>query len=158
MSPATSTVRTHRVAVPAQVAETSEARKADYSTAVRLDGGPGASPEQWARGCLEGAPGWLRAMLVLGWTKGLRLRLGPRRSPTTVLGWYVIASTDQQATISAGSPLLECQHHFVRDGDTITWVTVVRTHTKVGRLLWRAIAPGHELSMPILLKRASRLA
>ena len=155
MSPATSTVRTQRVALPAQVADTPEARKADYSTAVRLDGGPAAAPQQWARGCLEGAPVGLRQGLVLGWRHGLRLRLGPLRSPATVLGWYLTESTDERAVISAGSPLLEAQHHFVRNGDSITWATVVRTHTPLGRTLWRAVAPLHELSMPLLMKRAA---
>lgn len=150
-----SAARPHRVPVPQHVAATPEAGRADYSVAVHLDGAAAGTPEQWARGCLEGAPGWLRFALVLGWTRGLRLRLGPRNSPTTVLGWYVVERSDTSATVSAGSPLLEAQHHFVRDGDGITWATVVRTHTPLGRTLWRVIAPLHELSMPVLLRRAA---
>lgn len=157
MTPTSSTAfRTRRTAVPDPVARTAEVGKADYTSAVRLDGGPDISPEQWARGCLEGAPGWLRLGLVLGWTRVLRLRLGARRAPGTVLGWYVTESTGEATTLSAGSPLLEVQQHFVRDGDSVTWVTVVRTHTPLGRALWRVIAPMHELSMPILLTRAAR--
>ena len=151
-----STVRTHRVAVPDRVRDTSEFRKADWSSAARLDGGPTATPQQWARGCLEGAPGWLRVLLVFGWRHVLRLRLGPLATPGTVLGWHVVDDSPDAVTISAGSPLLEAQHHFVRDGDAITWITVVRTHTRAGRILWRCIAPGHELSMPLLLRRAAR--
>lgn len=149
-------VRTHRVDVPDRVRDTSDFRKADYSTVSRLDGGPAASPQQWGRGCLEGAPGWLRVLLVFGWRHVLRLRLGPPATSGTVLGWFVVADEPDFVTISAGSPLLEAQHHFLRDDTGVTWVTVVRTHTRLGRILWRCIAPGHELTMPLLLRRAAR--
>ena len=151
-------VRTTRVPVPAQVDDTPEARKADYRAAVRIENGASLTPEQWARGCFEGAPAVLRVLLVLGWRLAFRLRLGERRSATTVLGWFVTDSGPDSTTLSAGSPLIESQQVFVRDGDGLVWVTLVRFHTRAGRFLWRLVAPGHELSMPFLLRHAARPA
>ena len=151
-----STPRTQRVDVPERIGSTRDSERAGYRVAVRLDGGPSLSPEQWARGTFERAPSIVRYALLLGWTLALRLRLGSRTSAATVLGWYVTESSADLATVSAGSKLLEAQHHFLRDGDGVVWVTLVRAHTRTGRILWRVIAPVHELSMPLLLRWAAR--
>ncbi|WP_375483069.1 DUF2867 domain-containing protein [uncultured Jatrophihabitans sp.] len=150
------TPRTQRVPVPERIGTTKDSERAGYRTAVRLNGGPSLSPEQWARGTFERAPSIVRYMLLLGWRLAFRLRLGSRTSAGTVLGWYVTESSADLATVSAGSKLLEAQHHFLRDSDGIVWVTLVRAHTRAGRLVWRAIAPMHELSMPLLLRWAAR--
>lgn len=150
--------RTRQVDVPATVHDISDAGTADYRVAVRLDDASPLSPVEWARGVFECAPAQMRAGLVAGWRLGFRLQLGPLYSPTTALGWYLTENTPAVAVLSADSPLMQAQHHFLITGGGVTWVTLVRGHSRVGRGLWRLAAPGHEASMSWLLTRAARRA
>jgi hypothetical protein len=64
-----------------------------YGCAVSPSANDHRTAEQWARSVFEDMPRPLRAFIVLGWVAILRLRLGPRPSPSHMLGWSVLSTT-----------------------------------------------------------------
>ncbi|SNQ51925.1 conserved hypothetical protein [Frankia canadensis] len=130
----------------------------DYSVAFTL-AYPDAnahSARDWARAVFEGSPAALRPVLIVGWRLGLRLRLGPLRSPTHVLGWQVTEDEPGRIVLTAPSPLVEASNAALVEASAVTWVTRVRYRRAAGRLLWKAAAPVHERTLPLLLTRAGR--
>src|SRR5947209_15325772 len=61
------------------------------------------SAEGWARAVIEGGPRSLRWFIVTGWIVGLRLRLGPRRSPALVAGWEIVSNTPTAVILAVAS-------------------------------------------------------
>ncbi|MGW7561539.1 DUF2867 domain-containing protein [Streptomyces sp. NPDC054757] len=131
---------------------------ADYASAFELPSRHARSrtPEQWARATFEGAPATVRWALLRGWTLVLGLRMGPRPSPDHVLGWPVSESGPGSVTLEARSPLVATRNVVVVNGSGVVWVTFVRYHRRLSRLVWAAAAPVHHLAVPYLLGRAER--
>jgi hypothetical protein len=132
---------------------------AQYSLAFELSDPVARSrtPEVWARAVFEGAPPLWRWVLTLGWRFGLGLRLGPIPSRWHVQGWPIVSSEAQSITLAAQSRWLSARAVFVVSDDSVTWVTLVRYDRPLGRVLWRAAAPIHHLTVPPLLRRAARV-
>jgi len=143
-----------RIEVPADARTTLP--EAQYAVAFRLEPAGARTPEQWARAALEGSPLPWRWVLMIGWRYVLGLQLGPARSRWHVQGWPIAGSDDKSVALVARSRLLEAANVFQVDADAVTWVTLVRYQRPVARLLWGALAPVHQLTVPPLLARAAR--
>ncbi|RNF81257.1 DUF2867 domain-containing protein [Streptomyces botrytidirepellens] len=150
------TARVRRVDVPQVMPGGEDFGEPDYVSAFELTAPRARTPEQWARATFEGAPALSRWFLVRGWTLGLGLRLGPRTSPAHVLGWPLTDSGADSATLAARSRLVAARNVVVVDGARVVWVTSVRFHGPLGRVVWAVAAPVHHLAVPFLLGRASR--
>jgi Protein of unknown function (DUF2867) len=121
--------------------------------------GPGRtrSAEQWARAVFEGAPASLRWCIVFGWRAFLGLRLQPLDGADQVLGWKVEQAPEpDRMVLAADSPVLQAENIVAVDESVVLWVTVVRFHSRIGRLLWGMASPVHQLTIPFLLSRAAR--
>jgi hypothetical protein len=129
---------------------------AAYRFGVELAPAPPASAEDWARGALEGAPAAYRLVLQLGWRFGLVLHLARSGTPGQIAGWTTSDVGPDTVTLSASSPLVEAAHEVTFVDGIVRWTTVLRYRNRLGRLLWKAAAPVHELTMPWLLRRAAR--
>jgi hypothetical protein len=130
---------------------------ADYASsfAVDVDGADARSPEQWARGTLEGAPRILRWFVLIGWKAVLRLRLEPR-SAGTILGWGIRSRTADTVTLEVGSSLVTGRKVLKVEPDRLVLTTFVRFERTQGRVLWSVIAPIHHLIEPLLLTLAAK--
>ncbi|MFE3203493.1 DUF2867 domain-containing protein [Embleya sp. NPDC059237] len=155
--------RVRRIEVPdvaALGAESSGAELpgAEYASAFELGTATARArtPEQWARAAFEGSPAVFRGMLLIGWTLVLGLRLGPRPSPTHVLGWSIATSDADSCTVTASSHMITARNTLLVRDDAVVWITRVRHERRIGRVVWGAIAPIHHLTVPWILRRASR--
>ncbi|MFI0770221.1 DUF2867 domain-containing protein [Streptomyces sp. NPDC021218] len=152
--------RARRTTVPGALAARYDLAGAHYASAFALPvpRAGALTAEQWARAVFEGAPAPLRRFLVLGWTLGLGLRLGPRTSPRHVLGWAVSDAADHSLTLTARSPLVLTHNVVAVEDARVLWATFVRFDRPVGRPLWALAAPVHHRTVPRLLGRAARAA
>jgi hypothetical protein len=134
------------------------AARRSYISAFRMDVPVSdvRTPEQWARAIFEGAPGLLRWFIVSGWRFGLGLRLARQPSPSDVLGWRIVGSTTNSATLAAQSRLLSARNIIRCEQQQLTWVTEVDFEGRAGQLLWSVAAPIHHATVPFLLARATR--
>ncbi|NDZ78419.1 DUF2867 domain-containing protein [Streptomyces sp. SID10853] len=150
--------RVRRVEVPQAARTAGESATADYASAFELRSRQARSgtPEQWARATFEDAPAVVRWILLRGWTLVLGLRMGPRPSPGHVLGWELTESGSASVTLDARSPLIAARNVVVVDDSGVVWVTFVRYHRRLSRLVWAAAAPVHHLAVPWLLGLAGR--
>jgi hypothetical protein len=149
-----------RVEVPPEIAASFARSTANYASAfaLTLDAAATRTSVQWARAVFEGAPAALRWCIVFGWTRVLRLQLGPRPSDGHVLGWK-IANGD----LVEGSTALLAESRFLRasnivsiEGATVTWVTLVHYSRAAARPLWALARPIHHLTIRYLLARAAQ--
>jgi hypothetical protein len=116
------------------------------------------SAEQWARAVFEGAPTSLRWFIVLGWRVGLGLRLGPRRSPSYVLGWKILSTRPDVIVLGVDSFLLRAQIVVRVQESRVLHATFVRYERRPARVVWAAAAPLHRLVIPFLLRGAAARA
>ncbi|AEM84713.1 DUF2867 domain-containing protein [Streptomyces violaceusniger] len=152
------TPRARRAAVPGALAARDDLTGAHYASAFALPvpRAGALTAEQWVRAVFEGTPAPLRRFLVLGWTLGLGLRLGPRTSPRHVLGWAVSDAADHSLTLTARSSLVLTHNVVAVEDARVLWATFVRFDRPVGRPLWALAAPVHHRPVPRLLRRAAR--
>ena len=152
--------RVRRVQIPLPIDVTFARSTANYAAAFALTTGAAATrtPLEWARAVFEGAPAAVRWCMVLGWTRVLRLKLGPRTSDDHVLGWAVA-----DGELVAGSTALVAASRFLRarnivmvEETTVTWVTLVHYSNAAARPLWAMARPIHHLALRFLLARAAR--
>lgn len=146
----------HRVAVPTLTGAAAAFGATDYSVAFTMPTTDTRNAEQWTRTTFASAPVPLRVALLFGWRHVLRLRLGPTRSPDRVLGWSVAEDQPGAFAITAGSSLVDAMNMTLVDAGSVTWITLIRHRNALGRFLWAAAAPVHQLSIPYLLKRAAK--
>jgi hypothetical protein len=154
--------KARRVPVPALTGTSTgtgaAVERADYEVAITLPT-PGADAHQaeaWARAAFGAVPAVARLVLLVGWRYVLWLRLGPTRSADHVLGWTIAERRPDRFAMSAPSPLIAAMNVILVDAAGVTWVTAVRYRRLLGRLLWRAAAPLHQLTIPYLLRRAAK--
>lgn len=129
----------------------------EYSSAFAVTVIPRTSspPEQWARAAFEQAPRALGSLVWFGWKHLLRFQLGPRSSPSHVLGWKIVGRAPGEITLEVRSVLLTA-HKVVRVEDSrVIMTTFVRYERQMGRFVWSAIAPVHHRTEPYLLGRAA---
>lgn len=115
----------------------------------------GVSAEEWARATFEGAPPPVRLVIVAGWRLALGLRLVPRTSPSSVLGWRILSSTTPAVVLTTDSPLLTARLVVQVEGARVVHTTLVRTNCRLGRVVWAAATPIHQLAIPFLLNHAA---
>jgi hypothetical protein len=115
----------------------------------------GVAAEDWARATFEGAPASVRLVVVAGWRLALRLRLMPRTSPSSVLGWRILSSTTQAVVLATDSPLLTARLVVQVEGALVIHTTLVRIDHRLGRVVWAAATPIHQLVIPFLLNHAA---
>lgn len=112
-------------------------------------------PEWWARRTFEGLPRVVRGGLLAGWRFGLRLRLRNDLGADGILGWHVTREPGS-VTMTASGPLVSALNTVhVADG-TVRWTTVVEPKNVVGRVFWAGAGRVHQLTLPLMLKRAAR--
>lgn len=149
--------RPRRVAVPPQYdAGRTASAHGRYASAfeVGTQEAESRTPEQWARVTFEGAPAFLQWFIVSGWRFVLGLKLARPPSASDVLGWQIMESTPQTATLAARSRLLSARNIVRCQQQRITWITVVDFDRRAGRALWSMAAPIHNATIPFLMQRA----
>lgn len=114
-----------------------------------------AEPEQWARGCFEGAPLAMRLFLTVGW-RLLLLQGNPRSDATHVLGWPLVTTSEEIAVLHRRSRLgiVATLVLSVEPGRT-TFASGVRFENADARLLWSVVAPTHRWAVRTLLGHAA---
>jgi hypothetical protein len=145
------------VAVPEEVGALDTLARPTYTYACQMtvSAADDRSAEQWARAIFEGAPRLMRWLIVAGWKVGLGLRLGPRRSPSHVLGWSILSTTPTAVILGVRSFVLTA-HLVVRVQDSqVVHATFVRYERSLARVLWTAAAPIHRRVIPYLLNHAA---
>jgi Protein of unknown function (DUF2867) len=129
----------------------------DYASSFAADcpQADGNTPEQWARSTLEGAPGFLRWFVLIGWKVVLRLRLQPRSAAGNIMGWRIRTTTPDAITLEVSSSLVAARKVLKVEQDRVTFTTYVWFERAQGRLLWSVIAPIHHRIEPLLLTLAA---
>ena len=148
---------TREVAVSEEVQTVATLADPGYTYACELHtlGAGSRSAEQWARAVFERAPQPLRWFVVAGWIIGLRLRLGPRPSPSHVLGWRILSNAPTVIVLGVESFMLSARLVVqVRESEVIH-ATLVRYERRAARIAWAAAAPIHRRVIPFLLRRAA---
>jgi hypothetical protein len=129
-----------------------------YTYACAIDTAvEGVAAEEWARATFEEAPTAARLVIVAGWRLALRLRLVPRTSPSSVLGWRILSSTPPAIVLATDSPLLTARLVVQVEGALVVHTTLVRADGRLGRVVWAAATPVHQLAIPFLLNHAAHL-
>lgn len=124
--------------------------------AVAVHPGDERTAEQWLRSGLEGAPAWMRILIVVVHRRLLRFRLGPMSSPAHVLGWSVEHAEPEVVRISAGGPLLRAVIVGRRVADRVVLTTSCHyERPRLTRALWTAVGPVHRRVAPFLLEGAA---
>ncbi|MCU1449767.1 MAG: hypothetical protein JWP02_1937 [Acidimicrobiales bacterium] len=150
-------MKARQVAVPEVVGALDTLARPNYTYACQVTAAAADdhSAEQWARAIFEGAPRLMRWLIVMGWKVGLGLRLGPRRSPSHVLGWTILSTTPTAVILGVQSFVLTA-HLVVRVQDSkVVHATFVRYERALARVLWAAAAPIHSRVIPYLLNHAA---
>jgi hypothetical protein len=149
--------RVRQVDVPASVRALSTLTRIDYADTFLVDIGPAPrTAEQCAREVLEGAPLAIRTQLLSGWSSiGLKIA---KDSPTrSVLGWQVRQSAPDYLLLGADSRIgMPGELMFSKDGDTLTFATLVYHGNLLARAVWAMVEPAHIRMVRHILDQASR--
>jgi Protein of unknown function (DUF2867) len=128
----------------------------DYLDATELAGGPARTAEDWARSVFEGAPRTVRAVLRLGWRRGLGLRLGPYPAAGHVLGWPVVEAEPGRLVLGVRSAVLgPCRLVFQVDPARLLLTTAIRYEHRISRPVWTVVSPVHRIVTRLLVTRAA---
>jgi hypothetical protein len=123
---------------------------------VAVAGASGRSAEIWARAIFEDAPRALRLFIVAGWICGLGLRLGPRPSPTHVLGWEIASRETDRIILSVRSVVLGTARFVLSVQESrIVLVSSVGYERPWAGVVWRIVTPLHHRIVPYLLAHAA---
>ncbi len=150
--------RGRRIAVPAANETAGTLTNPHYSWAYELTATQAdqITAERWARSIFEGAPAALRAFFGFGWKVGLGLKLSPLETAGSVQGWQIRQSGPRHLTLAAQSRIVQAENTVLVDDTTVTWITLVRYNSWLGRAVWALTRPLHQLLVPMLLIRADR--
>ena len=152
-----STLSAWRGAVRLPVQHLGEERP-DYADAfeVRAPEQDDRTAEQWIRSGLEGAPGWMRRLILVVHRHVLGFRLGPLNGPDHVLGWPIVASEPVEVRLEASSRLLRGVFVGRRvDPSSRRLTTLLFFARPEARVLWAIVGPLHRRIAPYLLARAA---
>ena len=132
----------------------------DYADAYEIEilATDSRSAEEFAREALENSPAALRRFIVIAHRYVLGLRLAPLDAPGHVLGWRVVASTQELAVLTAESPLAQAALVGRRVAPDRVRLTTFLAYRRplVARTIWTAVGPAHRRIAPYLLERAAR--
>jgi hypothetical protein len=150
-------VKARQVELPDRISALNSLTDPSYTYACEITAHAGDSrpAEQWARAVFEGAPRPLRWFIVTGWIVGLGLRLGPRSSPSHVLGWKILWSTPTTIVLGVESFALSAHLVVQVEDSRVVHATFVRYERPPARVLWTFAAPIHRRVVPYLLGRAA---
>lgn len=136
--------------------------QADYADSFAIAGldSDDRWPEQWFRDGLEGAPRWVRTLIVVAHRKVLRFDLARPGTDGHVLGWRIEVSEPTVVQLAAESPLVRGTMIGRRLSGN---VAVLSTYLFFARptamnVLWTVIGPIHRQVAPYLLTRAQRVS
>jgi hypothetical protein len=150
-------VKARQVELPEGIRALTTLADSDYTYACELTTSTtdDRSAEQWARAVFEGAPRLFRWFIVTGWIVGLGLRLGPRPSPSHVLGWRILSAAPTAIVLGVESFLLSAQLVVQVQNSRVLHTTFVRYERRPARILWAAAEPVHRRVIPYLLGHAA---
>jgi hypothetical protein len=148
--------RAHRIALSPATHEADGPVDHRDAVAVAVAAADHRTPEQWLRSTFEDAPLPLRGAIRVGWRFGLLLQLTPGRSPTTVLGWRVVASDADAVRVDAQSVLMTARLVLRLAEGAAVLTTNVCFSRPLARPIWTMALPVHRLLVPYLLGRAAR--
>jgi hypothetical protein len=130
----------------------------DYADAFEVAvGSPDArSAQEVVRAGLEGAPGWLRRLVLIAHRHVLRFELAPGGTPDHVMGWEVLSAEHDMMRLRATGPLMEGVLVARRAGPSSAALETYVSYRRpvLGRIIWTAVAPIHRAVAPYLLRRA----
>lgn len=131
----------------------------DYASAfeLRTTQAPIRSAEQWARSVFEQAPLPVRWFVRTGWRFPLLFDLA-KAGPGQVLGARITFNSSTTIVLEQRSPMMVANNIVSVEQTRVVWVTVVRYHRPIARLLWGVSALIHHRVLPYLLTRAARTA
>lgn len=130
----------------------------DYADAfeARLTSDDGRSAEAWARAGLEGAPAWMRAIIVVAHRQVLRFRPDCGPPAEQILGWRITMSDPDVVRLETGGPLI---HALLVARKTEPAAARVATFLwfqhPAADALWTAVGPLHRAFVPRLLRHAA---
>lgn len=154
-----SAVRAHRVELPEHIRVLDTLADPDYTwaCAVTAQSQDERTAQEWARAVFEGAPRPVQWFLVTGWVGFLRLRPGPRRSPSLIFGWKILSATPTTATLTINAAAFST--HLVVDvqQSRVVHATFLRYERRRARFLWAMTEPIHRLTIRYLLGHAAQL-
>ena len=130
----------------------------DYVDAfeVRTPGRDDRTAEEWIRSGLEGAPRWMRWVIVVVHRRVLGFRLGPLDGPDHVLGWRIVTSRPDEVRLEASSGLLAGALVGRRvDASSTRLTTLLFFGRPSARRVWAVVGPLHRRIAPYLLARAA---
>ena len=131
----------------------------DYADAfeVSVDEPDMRTAEEVFRAGLEGAPSWLRTVVLVAHRHVLRLELAPLSAPNHILGWEVLTAEADIIRLRATGPLLHATLAARRSAPSGAVLETFVTYRRpvLARIIWTAVAPIHRAIAPYLLKRAA---
>jgi hypothetical protein len=115
------------------------------------------SAQEVVQAGLEGAPRWLRMVVLIAHRHVLRFELASGGTPNHVMGWEVLSAEHDVMRLRATGPLMEGVFVARRASPSSAALeTYVRYRRPVlGRIIWTAVAPVHRAVAPYLLRRAA---
>lgn len=115
----------------------------------------GSSAEQWARRIFEEVPGYLRLVMVVGWSS-LTFRLGPRPSTSHIQGWRILATAADSIVLGVDSGVgLTLRLVVWVEPGRVGLATFVRYGRPASRRVWAVARPVHLWGAPVLLNLAA---
>src|SRR4051794_32126995 len=128
----------------------------DYADAfeLRLGNPDPHAAEQWLRTGLEGSGAAVRGFIRF--VHGRVARFALSQEPGNVLGWHIVASSDDVVHLRTEGPLLRAEIVARRTDPTVVGFTTFLFYKhRVTPLLWAGIGPLHRRIAPHLLARAA---
>ena len=127
----------------------------DWEHAACISTSSIADAESWARACFERAPAPMRLFLVAGWWL-LLLEGSSRSDATRVVGWPLVATTADTATLQRRSRLgIDATLVLsTRDG-TATFASGMIFRNSFARVVWALVAPTHRWAVRVVLDHAA---
>jgi hypothetical protein len=123
---------------------------------VPLSAGDDRTAEQVFRAGLERAPLPLRWTVLVVHRHILKFRLGPRSSPTHVLGWRIVTVAPDAIQLEASGPQMRGVLVARRGpAGTASLDTFIYYRRPAARLIWAGVSILHRAVAPYLLQRAA---
>jgi hypothetical protein len=143
------------IALPDGVAAIAGLDRIDYDESFSVDTDCNPSPEDWARLTLEGAPGWMRAVMVNGW-RSLGINLASLDSDRAVLGWPILRNTSDEIVLGIESSIGLTARIVIQPSPTrVVHSMLVKYESEAARVAWAVIAPPHRAFVRRLLDAAA---
>jgi hypothetical protein len=131
----------------------------DYADAfeVSLSDGDARPAEEVVRAGLEGAPSWLRSIVLIAHRHVLRFDLAPLSAPNHLLGWEILDIHPDSIRLRATGPLLDGVLVARRTPPSTAVLETFVSYRRpvLARVVWATVAPIHRAVVPFLLRRAA---